>query len=549
MTRNFKHGFSYIELVFAMVIVVILLAVSAPFMTRKNLSSTGSGYGEYQCWAVYDETDGWVLYEKSRYNTAVYDNPNGKKVLQCRFMKPINVDSYEVTLVSGGGGGSMPYYVDDVYDGIHNLLKNKDVYSEPRNLSSNTCGTEYTTYNEVDVKYYLEIVPGSGGESGNVTTFNSTLHGAFDDDNEIKVNLCDTEVPTTYDSNSYKTRIANNNNFCVGKGGDGAIATESPLSNIEPKIKFTPLNDYYRLLSFYDDWMYVNKKGESSVPYFGTGDINYRKGTDNEILNSYFNQDERKSIDQSKLESKLKELVRNPQSPTNIHTSTGFNGGYTHFSIKGETNSILDNEYCYSGNCVVKGGKGGVTNNIENKITIDIQEQCGDKNNRDKNYHCFGENFGNNTIGEYNNEIAKQGNPAVIIGDKKADKRYINNYLNNHPNENEIMLKTSGDLKAFDKVNINNDGLGAGGGAGGFTFYTSVEPYCKALKFKNGDVSLDVSLGNNESCIPTNLKNSITCSGNSSFADIASNRFNRSNTIFKVTQGGRGSGGAIIIKW
>ena len=113
-----KIAFSYLELIIAMTLVVVVATLAAPLMTGMAKKSSPK-YGEFKCYArLVDGT--WKLFQNERINSDSYpsedieiarDPADNSKSLPCEFTKPVGaISSYTITLYGGGGSGSMPYF-------------------------------------------------------------------------------------------------------------------------------------------------------------------------------------------------------------------------------------------------------------------------------------------------------------------------------------------------------------------------------------------------------------------------------------------------------
>ena len=162
-----KRAFSYIELIITMALVVVVIIMSAPFlsgMSKKDVMHTG----QYICYARY--IDGkWKLFENVKYNTDAFPAEDSEVTERgCEFYKPNgNIVNYQVTLIGGGGSGSMPYFT--------------------------------SADNQ-----YIDVAAGQDGANGEKKENIDSLENLFDD-GTLNIRLC------RDDSEDVKA--------CVGKGG------------------------------------------------------------------------------------------------------------------------------------------------------------------------------------------------------------------------------------------------------------------------------------------------------------------------------------------
>ena len=170
-----KRAFSYIELMVAMTLVVIVAILTAPVMTSMGKKSTPV-YGEFKCYARLVNNK-WTLYQNVRINSDTYPSEDIKVLDKspCKFIKPTgNITSYTVTLYGGGGSGSMPYFDFAKSNGI-------------------------------------KFASGQNGAKGEEKSVVDSLEMAFSENNELYVYLCN----------------ENSDKNCIGKGGEVNTAPSS----------------------------------------------------------------------------------------------------------------------------------------------------------------------------------------------------------------------------------------------------------------------------------------------------------------------------------
>ena len=237
--------------------------------------------------------------------------------------------------------------------------------------------------------------------------------------------------------------------------------------------------------------------------------------------------------------SDIKNVLKSLTSTVEIGENTASKGDYTHF-YTGE-NSNADNEYCKGGNCLVPGGDYGITRGYEYQ-NIKVTNKCTMLSGGEKGYYCFGSDFESQSAGKYDTRVAQGGNPVVQIGNPKLDDKFFNSPVA-YSDADSILPNESNGMHVYDNVNSTN--FGAGGGGGGFTMFISKEPSCALVKL-NGkiDVYVDTaykltSVTNTEKTV---FKDKITCKEGA----LSKNGY---KVTLKRTNGGRGNGGAVIIKW
>ena len=187
-----KCAFSYIELIITMALVVVVIIMSAPFlsgMSKKDVMQTG----QYICYARFID-NGWKLFENVRYNTDAFPAEDSEVTERgCEFYKPNgNIVNYQITLVGGGGSGSMPYFA--------------------------------SADNQ-----YINVAAGQDGANGEKKENTDSLENLFDD-GTLNIRLCS-------DDSSEDVKA------CVGKGGelvknyDTAYVTVERLKKISESLE------------------------------------------------------------------------------------------------------------------------------------------------------------------------------------------------------------------------------------------------------------------------------------------------------------------------
>ena len=211
-----KQGFSYIELIISMGLVVMVVFLTTPFLTHLEKNSTVK-FGEYRAYAKYtckdtsippekcncseDECD-WILFQNTRRSAAEYNIEEEKpcpfadysddKIQVCAFILPKNISNYKVHLYGGGGEGSRPYY--------------------------NEYSTTYSVFN---------VSKGVGGENGQFVTKLDSLAKATtnDDDSIVRIYKCEDVLMTKFPYIDSTTITVGGEQDepknCIGTGGYG----------------------------------------------------------------------------------------------------------------------------------------------------------------------------------------------------------------------------------------------------------------------------------------------------------------------------------------
>jgi len=541
LKKNFKFGFSYIELVYAMAIISIFMAVSVPFLTKRTTSANISAFGEYHCWAEYDEVYGWQLKQKSRYNQSAFSAD--EVVQECVFERPNGATNYEVTLVGGGGGGSLSTFKHNTNSEFYNNIiiaksnvsqgttgefsgKNSKGEYATASCTSSKCthsdGSEnnngYTSYTQNNK---LEYTPGGGGDTGEVIKFKTSLNGAFDENGQIVIGFCDTDWQNPDYDNNYTTK----NKHCIGKGGIGAEVALNKGNKA--------LGSYYRMLKIVDD-LRCQTKGCTLATYYGTGDgvIN---SYDIAALNLLKNHPAKIYIEQGTvssyeaiIEEVIDEINNNKYEKAyntlktllghfkmdggniDLNLSDGYNGDYTRFV----TENTVSNMYCKSGNCLVPGGEGGRSSEMSS-----VQVEAEEYNNH---YYVFGDkdiNIKTKSAGKFDSDVASNAGTIGAI--------YCREGLGNQSNSK--YLATCPEPERISQAgHVKYANYGAGGGGGGFTMWTNANlKACNMVHFENLNYESDIYLNECDMAL-----------------EYVSKTYN-----LQQTDGGNGASGAIIIKW
>ena len=326
MLKN-KKAFSYIELLFGMVIVVIIFTASVPFITRKS-QTQATVPGEYVCFNAC--VDGqWRLYQTISRNNEAFSAP--EEVSTCQFYKQKNVNSYNVTLYGGGGSSSM-------------------------------------TKSGMAAK----------GKNGDIISFSATLAGVWDENNRLVIRQCRKAGLFDQRGSLYDEEYSH----CVGRGGF-VRANEAVGSVGKNEI------NYQKLLGVYHDLAYNAKTNIDTVVYAGFGD-GYLADDDKKDIEKLNDTTDRAEIltlinnmsNLHRASELLKDMLANERYDTS--GNTGAKGEYTRFVLY-DVHPLACNDGF--GNCIARGGEGGTSlskisggvDNSSSTMQTDIADAIGKK--------------------------------------------------------------------------------------------------------------------------------------------------------------------------
>ena len=506
-----KSAFSYLELIICMSLVTAAIMLSMPLSTQNQNNATDI-YGEFRCFAEYDnDFKDYRLYQQQRYNSSALSQKRDVSDTGCVFTRPSGVASFTVTVVGGGGGGSKPTTPSSTSIDLNQIVEfQKDGSSiAPINSTGtlqtlrNAYGNNITDYVDcnagsclyskdsfkVKVSSYIlknmqraiALLPGAGGEVGEIVTRSSNLSNSFSQD-EINIHFCkNSDIPTN----------SNEENFCVGKGGEGGTGED--------------LTNYYILLGIMHDLIH-DKKGTAAGPYMGYGDgylSNYdytqlktivKNKNDLAVtrLKNYLNS--RTTSNFNIALGELRNIANNKNRlKSDVYNSNGYNGSYSRFKISNTANLLAH------------GGKGG-------KIKTGTEYLYGSSNSKQTINKPFYARKGEN--GKHDEKF-QEGNEGMGGNCICSGTECIN--CNGHAGTK----------------------IGSGGGGGSIVYRTnqSLNSY-KAVSFmlQNGtrlNTAYDVKSASNTT---EKLKQA------ESISEI-------NNNEFFSGEGGAGAGGAIIINW
>ena len=316
MLKSSKKAFSYIELIFGMVMVSIIFSLSIPIVVKKADSQPALS-GTFMCFSAYDnDTETFRLYETMRRGNGNFSELVDVTETGCNFYKQKNIRTYNVTLIGGGGAS---------------------------NKATDTA-----------------VSVGQAGQR--ISIPNTTLAGVWDKNNRLNIRMCkngglkDAVIP-------YESEFEH----CVGTGG-AAHRDETLGSTGQDEETYT------NLLGAYHDVLYESRTNVDTIAYVGLGngilDVDdvailgsLTNGTaKTQIINGvngYLNLPENnrtiaKREDLFKVAKTLRgQILNNGYSVVGNH---GGMGGYSRFVLY-DTNPLdcIDG----FGNCVARGGLGG----------------------------------------------------------------------------------------------------------------------------------------------------------------------------------------------
>ncbi len=315
-----KKAFSYIELLFGMVIVVIIFTASIPFVTRKSLSQPALP-GAFACFTAFDnDLNQWRLFQTMKRGDGNFSELQDVTTTGCVFYKQKNINSYNVSVIGGGGAANLN-----------------------RSASSR------------------QFAVGLDGQT--ISIPNTNLAGVWDENNALTIRACR--------SAGLKRAVIpyeKEYDYCVGTGGVAHRSVSVGSSGTDEAV-------YTELLGVYQDMLYESRTNIDTVNYVGLGNgalddddyetLNYLTGgtNKNNIRNAVerylsMNAAQRQSIsakeDLFDATKNLRTLISN-----NNYTATGNHGG-----MGGYSRFILYDKHpldCVNGfgDCVAKGGVGG----------------------------------------------------------------------------------------------------------------------------------------------------------------------------------------------
>lgn len=317
-----KTAFSYLELLFGMVIVVTIFLSAIPFLTKRTNTASQS-VGTYVCFAACANNncaDGFHLYESISRNNGAFAAPVDVTASGCTFYKQKNVQSYNIEVIGGGGAGSVP--------------------------ADST------------------IPQANSGGNGQRIQVASTLSGAFDANGVLTINRCEKTGAFPFQV-PYQEELRH----CVGGGGQivepsGAIRGFGGQSSRN-------LTDYENLLSFYHDIAFESRTNIGDLFYAGRGDGVFTRDDLTAVEGlaywdevnvpifagaaQYLNNpgdDNRPMLRESALF--LSQRLNGYAFDEDWNFNKAADGEYSRFVVL--DNSTFD---CPNGNCVARGGAGG----------------------------------------------------------------------------------------------------------------------------------------------------------------------------------------------
>ncbi len=279
-----KCAFSYVELIFAMIFIVVMMVITLPFLSqrvKKNIDV----FGEYRCWVQatgeFDENGAplTAFYEQSRYNMDTLSEP--VRVDQCVFNSPIGATNFKITLVGGGGGGiaaSGAEYKENILNtsDVKDLKDlDEDSVEKKFKLKKSVRGDfvkevgdiQYvvTQYEEQEIMPAINVAVGQGGGAGDVSYFDVPIASMpFNADGVLTMSLSNSPragndsvglaspVTDTLGNCSYLTLNVNapvanlpanicSGNVCTAVGGALAVSDSKQTFNFEDKANYSVL--------------------------------------------------------------------------------------------------------------------------------------------------------------------------------------------------------------------------------------------------------------------------------------------------------------------
>lgn len=350
MKIKFK-AFSYVELLFGMVIIAFIFIASVPFLTRK--ANTGNATtGEFQCYTAFDSTrNEYRLYERLKRNGGDFSEPVDVTENGCKFFRPKNVNTYTLQVIGGGGGGSVtfltPYY-------------------------SHYSGAYYTAL----VYQYSNVQIGENGEDGQQIEVQTSLGGVWDENGVLVIRKCQNAGEDVPQSDPYREEFR----YCVGDGGmvKNSIVGIGKVGGSSVKEM-----EYWNLLGVYHDVLFNSRTNVNAVQYAGRGDGTISVADDlvkvravlGEAHSVYINLNRYLTSGLTDIQAlreavgQLKTVITRWSFAPQTQPFSGGAGGYSRFVLKDE------NMTCPQGNCLARGGSGGTSN--ENVICSNAMSEDG----------------------------------------------------------------------------------------------------------------------------------------------------------------------------
>lgn len=278
-----KYAFSYLEIVIAMILVAMVAALTAPFMTDLAKKQVPV-FGEYKCYARYMIPEGekearWVLFQNQRNNEEYYmaEDAELQSDANCEFKRPNeDISQYTITIYGGGASGSVTYF---------DSVRNESIY----------------------------LAAGGKGENGEEKTKTDTLEKAFVED-ILTIGICD---------NKNQSNIA-----CIGKGGDvntekdgaSSMVPKERLKSVKNDLKNDNINtsdaDYIRSLDIAELTTALNT-------YLNNGTSSQAKSNLNDKLDYYINSNIIAAADETRYTGNSGEDTRILMSDGNYLTAKG----------------------------------------------------------------------------------------------------------------------------------------------------------------------------------------------------------------------------------
>jgi len=324
--EKFK-AFSYVELLFGMMIVCLIFISAVPFLTRKANTANAST-GEFQCYAAFNGTE-YRLFERLKRGNGAFSAPVDVTENGCKFFRPKNVNTYSLQIIGGGGGGSRAVTGGDSF-----------------------------------ASSWISL--GKNGQDGQRISVQTSLGGVWDENGVLTIHKCRNAGEDVPQTDPYREEYP----YCVGDGGlaRDAINGASRAGGIGKREM-----EYYNLLGVYHDLLFNSKTNVNTIMYAGRGNgsvsadddlakVRQALGETHSVyinLNNYLSSG---GADVQSLRNATGQLLTVLRSWTMKNTaSEGGAGAYSRFVLKD-----FSDERCVRGNCLAKGGDGATGNEIFN---------------------------------------------------------------------------------------------------------------------------------------------------------------------------------------
>ncbi len=311
------HAISYLEIVVSLIIITVIVFLTTPFLSHTDKKPKDS-FGTYVCYSAYDyKTKSWKLHEISRYNSD-YESDEGKLsredlLDECTFIKPDNIDKFDITVIGGGGGGASSISVNcDKSNKVNCYLKNNDTFN-----------------------LYTSV--GVNGKNGQIVSKNNVLlKDVFEKDKKTSRYLLKLRLCPYGDFKTIESSISNE--ACIGIGGVGGDGTSySNYYNVVDAI-----ND---IVARYNSSNYITDDASNLSKEYILNTIYVIKPDSASKLKEFYesyNESENK-FDKSKFDTAYSDLISLAENTLknnkNSNISQGRNGTATKFFYNTDNNT------------------------------------------------------------------------------------------------------------------------------------------------------------------------------------------------------------------